>query len=154
MRVIIAADDAQIAPRFRIDRTRTRSPDEVPAVVTAERSMLAPPSVEDDEEEEAEVVETETETEVETEDEDEDIEDDAQVSQSSDAADAGADEGERRPKRRRRRRRGGRREETQPGVAEEAVAGEPAEETEVAARRPWPRPRPPACRKMLRPVTW
>ncbi|MEA2744909.1 MAG: ribonuclease, partial [Acetobacteraceae bacterium] len=30
MRVVIAADDAQIAPQFRIEKVRTRSPDEMP----------------------------------------------------------------------------------------------------------------------------
>ena len=44
MRVVIAADDAQIAPQFRIEKVRTRSPDEIPAVVAVERS-LPPPSM-------------------------------------------------------------------------------------------------------------
>ena len=58
MRVIVAADDGQIVPQFRIEKVRTRSPDEMPVVVTAERSMLPPPVAEseDDEEEEAEAV--------------------------------------------------------------------------------------------------
>jgi ribonuclease E len=118
MRVVIAADDAQIAPQFRIERVRTRSPDEMPVVVTAERSMLPPPVVEpeDDEEEEAEAVGSA--------DDDEDEGDDETPEQgAADAAGGDADEAERRRKRRRRRRRGGKRED-QP-----AEAPEPTEQT-------------------------
>jgi ribonuclease E len=112
MRVIVAADDAQIAPQFRIEKVRTRSPDEVPVVVTAERSMQPPPLVDgvDEEEEEAEVAEVE--------DEDDDTEEDTPEQRAADAAGGGgADEAERRRKRRRRRRRGGKRDEPQTGAA-------------------------------------
>ncbi len=55
MRVLIAADDAQIAPQFRIEKVRTRAPDEIPALVSLERALPAPAlDVEDEEEEEAE----------------------------------------------------------------------------------------------------
>ena len=75
MRVVIAADDTQIAPQFRIEKVRTRSPDEFPAVVTAERPM-PPPVVDfaDDEEEEAEAVGAE--------DEDDDAEEDTPEQQT------------------------------------------------------------------------
>ena len=108
MRVVIAADDTQIAPQFRIEKVRTRSPDEVPAVVTAERS-LPPPVVDfadDEEEEEAEAVGSE--------DDEDDVEEDTPEQQTGDAAGpVDAEEAERRRKRRRRRRRGGRRDEPQ-----------------------------------------
>jgi ribonuclease E len=132
MRVIIAADDAQIAPQFRIEKVRTRSPDEMPVVVTAERSMLPPPvtDAEDDEEEEAEAVAPED-------DDDDDGEEDTPEQKAADAAGGGgADEAERQRKRRRRRRRGGRRDEPQAGVATtDSVAepaGEPADGIEAA----------------------
>jgi ribonuclease E len=126
MRVIIAADDAQIAPQFRIEKVRTRSPDEVPVVVTAERSMLPPPVVDDDDEdeEEAEAVATE--------DDDDDTEADTPEQHAADAAGGGGDEAERQRKRRRRRRRGGRRDEQPAGAtpADVTLAGplhEPAD---------------------------
>jgi ribonuclease E len=118
MRVIVAADDAQIAPQFRIEKVRTRSPDEVPVVVTAERSMQAPAVVDavDEEEEEADVVGIE--------DDDDDAEEDTPEQRAADAAGGGADEAERRRKRRRRRRRGGKRDEPQTGSAPTGM-GEP-----------------------------
>jgi ribonuclease E len=124
MRVIIAADDAQIAPQFRIEKVRTRSPDEVPMVVTAERSMLPSPVVEaedEEEEEEAEAVGTE---------DDDDAEEETPEQRAADAGADGGDEAERRRKRRRRRRRGVRRDEQQPGAANEPV-GDPGEGGEV-----------------------
>ena len=126
MRVIVAADDAQIVPQFRIEKVRTRSPDEMPVVVTAERSMLPPPVTqsEEDEEEEAEAVVSED-------DDDDDGEDDTPEQKTADAAGSdGADEAERRRKRRRRRRRGGRRDEPQAGAATAPFgesSGEPVE---------------------------
>jgi ribonuclease E len=131
MRVVIAADDAQIAPQFRIEKVRVRSPDEMPVVVTAERSMLPPPVVDDaDEEEEAEAVGSD--------DDDEDGEEDTPEQKAADAAGGGgAAEAEQRRKRRRRRRRGGRRDEpqatghTEPsgdGSVEPAQASEPIED--------------------------
>ena len=128
MRVIIAADDAQIAPQFRIEKLRTRSPDEAPVAVTAERSMppLAAPEPEDDDEE--------TDT-VAGEDDDDDTEEDTAEQRAEDAAGGGGDDAERRRKRRRRRRRGGRRDEAQPAAATEpaAAAPEPSDDTRVAA---------------------
>jgi ribonuclease E len=133
MRVVIAADDAQIAPQFRIEKVRTRSPDEVPLAVTAERSMLPPPVVDfaDDEEEEAEAVGSE--------DEEDDTEEDTPEQSAADAASpVDAEEAERRRKRRRRRRRGARRDEPQTeGVPEPAPEkaesdGEPEAEPVVA----------------------
>ena len=139
MRVIVAADDAQIAPQFRIEKVRTRSPDEMPVVVTAERSMLPPPVAEseDDEEEEAEAVVSD--------DEDDDDEEDTAEQKAADAAGGGgADEAERRRKRRRRRRRGGRRDEPPSGDAPTRLGanrranrvnrGEPSCELEAASR--------------------
>jgi ribonuclease E len=129
MRVIVAADDAQIAPQFRIEKVRTRSPDEMPVVVTAERSMLPAPVIEpeDEDEEEAEAVGSA--------DDDDDADADADVDTAEetpeqraadaaggdpDAAGGDPDEAERRRKRRRRRRRGGRRED-QPAESPEPV---------------------------------
>ena len=123
MRVIIAADDAQIAPSFRIEKLRTRSPDEIPPVVTTERALPPMPVAEADEEEEDDVVGSD--------DDDDDGEEDTPEQKAADAA-GGADEAERRRKRRRRRRRGGRREDQQPGVANETSGGEPAEGDESA----------------------
>jgi ribonuclease E len=101
MRVIVAADDAQIAPQFRIEKLRTRSPDEMPPVVTVERSMPSPVTEsEDDEEEEADAVVSEDE-------DDDDGEEDTPEQKAADAAgDGSAEDAERRRKRRRRRRRG------------------------------------------------
>jgi ribonuclease E len=130
MRVIIAADDAQIAPQFRIEKVRVRSADEMPPVVAVERPMLPPPvtDLEDDEEEEEEAEA------VGTEDEDEDdTEDDTAEQHAADAESPdGGDEAERRRKRRRRRRRGGRRDEPVPAASGEPPAAE-AGESRVAA---------------------
>jgi ribonuclease E len=115
MRVVIAADDAQIAPQFRIEKVRTRSPDEMPTAVTAERSMQPPPVVETEDEEEEE-----TET-VEAEDDDDDTEDETPEQRAADAGASGGDEAERRRKRRRRRRRGVRRDEQPAGAVDEPV---------------------------------
>jgi len=139
MKVIIAADDAQIAPQFRIEKVRTRSPDEMPVVVTAERSFMPPPPMddEDEEEEEAEVASARP---VAARSDDDDIEtvggeadEDTAEDRAADAAAGGGDEAERQRKRRRRRRRGGRRDEPQAGTTGEAT-GEQTEgdETVVA----------------------
>jgi ribonuclease E len=128
MRVAIGADDEQIAPQFRVERVRTRSPDEVPVVMTAERSIPSTPVVEaeDEEEEEAEAVGNE--------DEDDEADEDTPEEHAGDAAGAGsAEEAERRRKRRRRRRRG-RRDEPLPGVA----AGSVGETEEGPAEQPAP----------------
>ena len=134
MRVIVAADDAQIAPQFRVEKVRTRSPDEVAAVVTTERPMPPPALAQaEDEDEEADAVGADA---VAADDDDDDTEDetaeqhaeDAAGGNAEDAAGGNGDEAERRRKRRRRRRRGGRRDEPQP-----AAATEPAEEAVAPA---------------------
>ncbi|MEA2790510.1 MAG: ribonuclease, partial [Acetobacteraceae bacterium] len=143
MRVVIAADDAQIAPQFRIEKVRTRSPDEMPAVVA---HILPPPVMEpeDEDEEEAEAVDSNDE------DDDDLAEDTAEqraldagdadaASGDADAAGGDADEAERRRKRRRRRRRGGRREDqpAEPQAAAELIAeGSEPVETTAAAEAP------------------
>ncbi|WP_428541358.1 Rne/Rng family ribonuclease [Rhodopila sp.] len=143
MRVIIAADDAQIAPQFRIEKLRTRSPDEVAAVVTAERPLPLPAAAAEDDEDRADAAGAE--------DEDDDSEDDSAEQRAEDAGaedagtedggteDGGAEDGgtedggddaDRRRKRRRRRRRGGRRDGQQPAAAD-TQDGAPAEPTEA-----------------------
>ncbi|HEY0423908.1 MAG TPA: Rne/Rng family ribonuclease, partial [Rhodopila sp.] len=129
MRVIIAADDAQIAPQFRIEKVRTRSPDELPVAMTAERSLPPPvEDVEDDDEVEAGPVGAEDEDDDQDSDnQDNDSGEDTAEERAADAASGGgADEAERRKKRRRRRRRGGRRDDQQPGAATGSTE-EPAE---------------------------
>jgi ribonuclease E len=59
MRVIIAADESQISPRFKVERVRALLPGEAPAVITQD---LPPPPIEAEEDEEP-VTSTETETE-------------------------------------------------------------------------------------------
>jgi ribonuclease E len=123
MRVVIAADDAQIAPQFRIEKVRTRLPDETPALVSVERPL--PTSVADPEDDEEDEVEAEASG---SDDDEEEGEDDTPEQRAADAASpGGADEAERRRKRRRRRRRGGRRDESQVETASEP-AGEPGAE--------------------------
>src|SRR5580658_5923599 len=147
MRVVIAADDTLIAPRFRIDRVRTLAPGEEPRFVTpdAPRPALvhaavdvAPP----------EPIEAE---------EDDDIAD-TEADDADDAVAAGGEsteesrEAERR-RRRRRRRRGGREGDGRPAADVPAglpVAAEPAEaspepvaEPDDATRRPMGGPRGP-----------
>jgi ribonuclease E len=117
MRVIIGADDAQIAPQFRVEKVRARSPDEVPVVVTAERSMSPPPVVEPEDEDEEEA---EAEAVGSIDDDDDDAEEETPEQQAADAAGGDPDEAERRRKRRRRRRRGGRRDD-QPAETPEAA---------------------------------
>ena len=124
MRVIVAADDAQVAPQFRIEKIRVRSADDIPPVVTPDRMMVPAPMTdfEPDEEEEAEAVG----------DDDEDAEDEAEEQAVADGGtdSASADEAERRRKKRRRRRRSGKRDD-QPVTAEQAAA-DPSELAAVA----------------------
>jgi ribonuclease E len=132
MRVVVAADDAQIAPQFRIEKIRTRSPDEAPVVITAERSMLPEPAEDEDEDDDDEA---EAEA-VGAEGEEEDIEEDTSEQSPADAAGTGdPDEAERRRRRRRRRRRGGRRDEPQTGAASEPEGEQAQEEAEPPAER-------------------
>ncbi len=114
MRVIIAADDAQIAPQFRIEKLRVRSPDEAPPVVTPDRMLAPMPEPEDDTEEEEDIESAASE------DEDGDSDADNDDAGTEAGATQSAEEAERRQKRRRRRRRGGRRDE--PSQAEPSGA--------------------------------
>src|ERR1700684_2196558 len=54
MRVVVAADDTQIAPQFRVERVRLRTADELAAVVAPDHMVVAPSpqdvEVEEDEE--------------------------------------------------------------------------------------------------------
>jgi ribonuclease E len=130
MRVIIAADDSLIAPRFRIERLRTLAPGEEPRFVTpdAPRTALvgAPISV-------PSLPET-----AEADDEDDDT--DSEGDDNEDGVAAGVEdteenrEAESRRRRRRRRRRGGRDDDARPPVASQPVAAEPPEA--VAAAEP------------------
>ncbi len=114
MRVIVAADDGQIAPSFRIEKIRTRTAEEMIPVVALERPMPQVPDIEDEEEEEAEAEVAAAN------DDDDDGEEDTAEEKAADAAGGGsADEAERRRKRRRRRRRGGRRDEPQGSLSED-----------------------------------
>ncbi|HBK08254.1 MAG TPA: ribonuclease E/G, partial [Acetobacteraceae bacterium] len=126
MRVIIAADDGQIAPSFRIEKIRTRSAEEMIPVVTVERPMPPVPAVEDEEEEEAELVGA-------NDDDDEGEEDTPEEKAADTAGGESADEAERRRKRRRRRRRGGRRDEPQAAPSED---GQPSDEGAPSAETP------------------
>jgi len=130
MRIIIAADDAQIAPQFRIERVRTRSPDELPVAVTPARSMLPPPVVdtEDEEPEEAEAVGAD--------DDDDDAEEDTPEQRAADAAGGGADEAERRRKRRRRRRRGVRRDDQSASLTSDDQSASPTSADQSASLTP------------------
>ncbi|MSP00772.1 MAG: ribonuclease E/G [Acetobacteraceae bacterium] len=128
MRVIIAADDSLIAPRFKIDRVRALAPGEEPRFVTPDAprpALVAPPEA------------------IETEEEDDEIDDGEDAADADGSADgaatgvAGAEdteesrEAERR--RRRRKRRGGRGDPVRgpDGAAEPA----PSDEVPVAAER-------------------
>jgi len=120
MRVIIAADDSLISPRFRIERLRTLAPGEEPRFVTpdAPRSAVvggpiagarAPePAEADDEDDDV--------SESETEDADEAVAADGTAVEDTEES----REAERRRRRRRRRRRGGREDDvrTQDAVAD------------------------------------
>jgi ribonuclease E len=108
MRVVIAADDALIAPRFRIDRVRTLAPGEEPRFVTpdAPRPALVHAAVD--------VVSPEP---IEAEDDDDTA--DAEGDDADDAVAAGGEDTEENReaehrRRRRRRRRGGREDKGRP----------------------------------------
>jgi ribonuclease E len=121
MKVIVAADDAQIAPQFRIEKIRVRSADEIPPVVTPDRMLIPAPVGDMEGDEEPDVVDAD--------DEDDDSDEDTEEQRAADAADGagGGDEAERRRKRRRRRRRGGRRDDQPGGLPTGDASGEPAE---------------------------
>ncbi|HQT76333.1 MAG: hypothetical protein B7Z80_27090, partial [Rhodospirillales bacterium 20-64-7] len=115
MRVIIAADDTQIAPQFRIEKVRTRTPDEIPPVVSVDRPLAAVIGFEADVEEEDDVDVDAIGVEEDEEDTEDDAAEEARATDGTTAdgatTDSSSDEAERRRKRRRRRRRGGRRDE-------------------------------------------
>ncbi len=124
MRVVIAADDAQIAQQFRIEKVRTRSSDDVPVPVTQERPAPRPAvdDVADVDDRDDAVGEDEPDL-AEPDDDDGDSDDNTAEQKAGDASgDGGADEAERRRKRRRRRRRGGKRDEPDSGTPAEMVA--------------------------------
>jgi ribonuclease E len=104
MRVIIAADDSQMGPAFRIDRIRQRSLEDAPPIVTPDRMLTPMPAAEDETEEEDDVEASATE------EEDDDQDEESEESSGESASAASSDEANRR-KRRRRRRRGNRRDE-------------------------------------------
>jgi len=123
MRVIIAADDSLIAPRFRIERLRALAPGEEPRFVTPDAPRpalvggpIAVPSLPEP-----------------AEADDEDDDSDAEGDDNEDGVAAGVEdteenrEAERRRRRRRRRRRGGRDDETRPAIASQSAAAEPSE---------------------------
>ena len=99
MRVIVAADDTQIAPQFRIERLKPKEAERAASVPVAPAAPALPAAEEEDEEDE-EVLGAE---------------------ETDEAAPAGEDADHRR--RRRRRRRGGRRD--QPGAEAAPPAAEP-----------------------------
>ncbi len=101
MRVIIAADDTQVSPRYRIERLRAQIPGEVPQFITPDApqpALVAPYDPEEDEEPvEAPVAA---------------VADDSAAEQDEQEPRAGGEEtAEEQERRRRRRRRRGRRDE-------------------------------------------
>ena len=121
MRVIIAADESQLASQFRIDRVKPQIAGELLPVITpdAPQPALPPPA--------AAVAEAESD---EDETEDEEGDRDEARAEGEPGREETAEESERRRKRRRRRRRGGRRDET--GAADDAQ-GDGADESAIAA---------------------
>jgi len=117
MRVIIAADDAQIAPQYRIERVRVRTPEEAPPVVTPDRMLAPAPSFPDDVEEDEDV-------ETVANDDDNEQDDDGEESPSDASGNQNSDDAERRRKRRRRRRRGGRRDDQADAAGDTREAGD------------------------------
>ena len=121
MRVVIAADDSLLSPRFRIERLRTLAPGEEPRFVTpdAPRSAVVHAAIADAVAEPIDV---------------EDDEDLAEADEDTDAAVAAgtvedteeARDAERRRRRRRRRRRGGRDDDgrSPDGMAVNGAAGQ------------------------------
>ncbi len=123
MRVIIAADDSLIAPRFRVDRVRTLAPGEGPSFVTADAprpSLIARPEPDD----------------VDEDDDDDEADEIAPGVAASDETEESR-EAERGRRRRRKRRRGGRED----GPASEGESRADAEDDSVPsvqADRPAP----------------
>jgi ribonuclease E len=137
MRVVIAADDSQVSPVFRIERVRAYAPGEAPTHVTPETSLpMARDYSEDDEPnvvDEVEEADAEADAEVDEERETE--------SETRPEGASASEEEERRRRRRRRRRRGGRRED---GTTEDRPDGEPAGEDEGPAEAAAPEEAPAA----------
>ena len=137
MRVIIAADESQVSPVFRIERVRAYAPGEAPTHVTPETSLpMARDYPEDDEPnvvDEVEEADAEADAEVDEERETE--------SETRPEGASASEEEERRRRRRRRRRRGGRRED---GTTEDRPDGESAGEDEGPAEAAAPEETPAA----------
>ncbi|MGE0224874.1 MAG: Rne/Rng family ribonuclease [Acetobacteraceae bacterium] len=141
MRVIIAADDAQVVPLFRIERVRPQIAGEVVAVITPDLPAPVPipvPAIAAPEPEEAESIAL---------DEDEAPDDADEAGDEEQAEDLRADgsdsdEADRRRRRRRRRRRGRREDGTAAGEDEagETEAGEAADAQELALTPAAPEP--------------
>ncbi len=144
MRVIIAADDSLIAPRFRIERLRALAPGEEPRFVTPDAPRAAPNGAIAMDAAQMGAAEAEPADLNESDDDDEfsdaegDDTDDAVAAESGTAEDTEESrEAERRRRRRRRRRRGGREDDARvpDGVAEPEASFEspsPVERAEPA----------------------
>ena len=108
MRVVVAADDTQIAPQYRVERVRLRTADELAAVVAPDHAVAAPPvqdvEAEEEDEEDEDLVPS-------ADDDDVTEEDGPETLQGEAGGETSAEEAERRRRKRRRRRRGGKREE-------------------------------------------
>ena len=132
MRVIVAADDSLLSPKFRIDRVRTFAPGEEPRFVTpdAPRPALAPPR-------DASPLAAEPDDEAFDKEADaDDVAVDAQEGLAG-GSDESRDAEQRRKRRRRRRGRTGRDEE--PRAPDDGLEAEPAAAAfEPVAERPEP----------------
>jgi ribonuclease E len=118
MRVVIAADDSLISPRFRIDRVRALVPGEEPRFVTPDAPRVSHAA--------APLAGVDAAADVD-EDEDETAEAEADAADEAIAGEdteEGREAAERRRRRRRRRRRGGREDEVAPREAVSRVAEE------------------------------
>jgi ribonuclease E len=125
MRVVIAADDTLISPRFRIDRVRALAPGEEPRFVTPDAARGAVPVV-------TPMAAATTEFEA---DEDEEAEAEAEGEEGEEAAAGDGGDADQRRRRRRRRGRGRGRDEEARGPeapAERDPEPEPAAEEETA----------------------
>src|SRR5262249_16843596 len=120
MRVVIAADDSLISPRFRIDRVRALAPGEEPRFVTPDTARGAGPVV-------TPMAAATTQFEAET---GEDIEAEAEAGAGEEGASGEGADGD--PRRRRRRRRGrGRVREEEASEPEAPTEHEPEPEPET-----------------------
>ena len=128
MRVMIAADDHQIAPQYRIEKVRAQIAGEALPVVTPDSpAVVLPAPVAEPAEEETESARSD-EDEIQDEGQDEVGGEDA----GADAAAGSGEDGDRQRKRRRRRRRGRRDDAAQatPASGDDGGAEAPAEDSE------------------------